>query len=486
LRRGPRAPWAGRVREALRRLVRRDLSEGELMRAAQRFGRGEAGALARWELARRAKAAGRVKEARERLQDFIKDFPQHERAWQARAALRELKEELVADPRKIGVLLPLSGPGAEAGKRLRQGIELALRAAAGIVERLGLRLVVRDTQGAPGKPGRAAEAAEGLAGRGKVIALLGPFFSSPTRAATAVADRHRVPLLTPFAIDGDIPQTSPWAFRNSLTNRQQAAAVAGYATERLGLRRFAILYPNERQGVELRDHFRQRVEAGGGRVLAQAAYPVGASDFGRQIRQLGGMDDDEVKRKKERLPPPAPGEPPARIPQIPYEAVFIPGDSEPAALIAPQLLFYNITGVRLLGARGWNSAKVVQYGEKYVEGAIFVDGFFAQSPLPRVRRFVEEFGRAFGSKPDIISALAYDSLGMLLQVLSRGARTRSEVRDGLLRLQNFPGVTGRTSMGADGDAQKELFILTVQKGRIVQLDTEAPVSALRVRGSGPS
>ncbi|MFQ5896303.1 MAG: tol-pal system YbgF family protein, partial [Nitrospinota bacterium] len=80
LRRWPRAPWAGRVREALRRLVRRDLSEGELIRVAERFGRGEAAALARWELARRAKAAGRVKEAREQLENFIKDFPQHERA----------------------------------------------------------------------------------------------------------------------------------------------------------------------------------------------------------------------------------------------------------------------------------------------------------------------------------------------------------------------------------------------------------------------
>ena len=53
------------------------------------------------------------------------------------------------------------------------------------------------------------------------------------------------------------------------------------------------------------------------------------------------------------------------------------GRGHKAVLIAPQVPFYNMRGIKLLGGRGWNNQNLIKYGEKYVEGAYFVDGFFA-------------------------------------------------------------------------------------------------------------
>ena len=72
-------------------------------------------------------------------------------------------------------------------------------------------------------------------------------------------------MLTPFALRMRMNPDFPWVFRNSLTTRLQARGVAAYAIGQMGLRRFAVLYPAERDGIELTDAFTQAVENLGAR-----------------------------------------------------------------------------------------------------------------------------------------------------------------------------------------------------------------------------
>ncbi|GIX47698.1 MAG: hypothetical protein KatS3mg131_1909 [Candidatus Tectimicrobiota bacterium] len=125
--------------------------------------------------------------------------------------------------------------------------------------------------------------------------------------------------------------------------------------------------------------------------------------------------------------------------------------------------------MRLLGADGWNDPGLVQVGEAFVEGAIFVDGFFAASPSPLVRDFVAAFQARYHEPPDLLAAQAYDTLRLCVQALKSGARSRAQLRDALLQIRDFPGVSGHTTIDPQGDAIKELYVLTVQQGTLVQL-----------------
>ena len=120
----------------------------------------------------------------------------------------------------------------------------------------------------------------------------------------------------------------------------------------------------------------------------------------------------------------------------------------------------------VLGGRGWNSEKLIKYGEKYVEGAYFVDGFFADSEEPRVVQFVKEFSRLFGRKPDIFAALGYDAATMVFTGLAQGANNRESMQTYLSRLSGFEGIMGLTDMGPDGDTKRQLFVLSVKRKRI--------------------
>ena len=54
--------------------------------------------------------------------------------------------------------------------------------------------------------------------------------------------------------------------------------------------------------------------------------------------------------------------------------------------------------------------------------------------------------------------------------LARGKQSRGAVRDGVLAVRGFPGVSGVLSMQDDGNARKRPFLLGVENGQLVQVN----------------
>ena len=372
---------------------------------------------------------------------------------------------------RVGIMLPLSGPAGAAGGRVYQGVQLALRRSLAKYPGLRIQLAVRDTKSAAQSAGDAAEVAAELITQEKALALIGPLLTEAAESAAEAANRLKTPMLTPFALRMRMNPDFTWVFRNALTNRLQAQGVAAYAIQHLGMRRFAVLYPVDRDGIELTDAFTQAVENLGGEIVKFISFPENATDFRAQMRELGGMDDHQLNRLKlsiglKKSDP--------YQPSLNFEALFAPVHHEVAILIAPQVLFYNMREVRLLGGSGWNNPRLLEHGERYVEGAVFVDGFFAGSAEPKVARFVSEFKNIFGKTPDIFSALGYDAAQIIFSAIAQGAKTREDVRRYLAALRGFEGVMGLTDMGPDNDAQRQLFVLSVQKKKIRHLQMVTP------------
>jgi ABC-type branched-subunit amino acid transport system substrate-binding protein len=150
-----------------------------------------------------------------------------------------------------------------------------------------------------------------------------------------------------------------------------------------------------------------------------------------------------------------------------FEALYIPGHSPEIPLLAAQLRFYDLKP-QLLGGNLWDRESVLRDGGAAVEGAVFVTGFWADSPQPHVKGFVADFGTRFGRKPDYLAAQAYDAARLVLGSFAT-ARNRSEVREHLANVRGFRGVSGETSFDGTGNADKKVPILQVENGRLKQL-----------------
>lgn len=151
--------------------------------------------------------------------------------------------------------------------------------------------------------------------------------------------------------------------------------------------------------------------------------------------------------------------------------VFIPDYFDTVGLLIPQIAFYEVEGVRLLGTSGWNSPQLVEIAGKQAEGAVFVDAFYADPDSPKVQSLSKSFVEKYGEPPGDLEIEAYDSFTLLVSVIAGlKSPSREGVREALLAVRDFPGVAGPLTILANGETQKTLHILTVRRARITRLN----------------
>jgi ABC-type branched-subunit amino acid transport system substrate-binding protein len=366
--------------------------------------------------------------------------------------------------RAIGVLLPLSGRYAAFGQRVQRGMELALEEFRPYIP---VRFIFRDTAG---DETIAAQQVAELAISDRVMGIAGPLVGNAAQGAARRANQERTPLLTMSQREG-LAASSLYVFRNSLTPQLQVRALIDYAMEERGFSQFGIMNPQTRQGEFFAELFREEIMRRGGEIIAEESYLTNQTDFRYQVRLLQGLDPNAADEEPQ---PKDPDDPDAVVEEEeppPFEALFVPDYADRISLIAPQLAFYGLEDVQLLGPNGWNDVELPRLTRQFVEGAVFTDGFFRHSTYPFVQEFVERYFNQYGEEPTILEAQGYDIAGILLSLLNDSQiRSREDLRRALAELQNYPGVTGATRFDSLGEAEKILFLLQVQNGTIVQIN----------------
>lgn len=424
------------------------------------------------------------------LDQFITKYPEHENRILAQSLIDEIKKNAFFQRFTIGCLLPLSGPYQAFGMRALKGIELAQAQFSSQIGNPPLNIIIKDTGADPDKTITALEELYSE----QVAAIIGPIVTS--EIAARKAQEMGIPIITLTQKD-NIPEIGDKVFRNFLTPKMQVQALTSFAVESLGLFRFAILYPEETYGLTFMNLFWDQLLEAGGQVVAVESYKPDQTDFSESIKKLVGLyykipedlmpeeaqdlSTDEEPQANEDLEEAA-EETPKRFdrgqdeeekPQaiVDFDAIFIPDSPGKAGQIAPQLAYYDIKDIYILGTNLWHSESLIKIASQYVQGAIMPDGFFAGSPSPQVQKFVQAFEETYQETPDFIEAIVYDSAMILFNVVGREQiRYRSEIRDELLNLKNYQGVTGLTSFDENGDAQKKLYLLRVKGKKFVELD----------------
>jgi ABC-type branched-subunit amino acid transport system substrate-binding protein len=381
----------------------------------------------------------------------------------------------LAAVRPLGVALPLSGPWAQYGRATLRGFTLGL----GVFEDAPApyRVVVRDTRG---EPAGAERAVRELAAAG-VVTIVGPLRSAEAIAAAPAAQELGVPLLT-LAPRDDLPFLGGWVFRFGLSPGDQSRALVEHAIASGG-RRFAILYPHDERGTMFKNVFWDEVERRGAEVVAVEGYAPGAVDLQVPIKKLVGLHylterERQLIAEREKVERRAAsrGQPAARTeheglpPYVDFDALFLPDEARTAGLVLPQLRYWDVRDVTLLGSSDWNDPALVRIAGNEARGAVFADSFFAGSSRPEVQEFVAGFHAAYGDAPDRIAAEAYDVARVLRGILDGDRRGgRQALQRELLSLRDHAGVSGVTSLDEAGGTRKALALLTVRDGHIVEL-----------------
>lgn len=366
---------------------------------------------------------------------------------EAEALLVSVRAKLGRAPLVVGVLLPLSGEYEVYGKAMRAGIEMAAAENNQTRPDEPATLVFEDTGAAEDG---AVEGARRLIYTARAVALIGPALTNDVRAVAELCHANQVPALSPAATDGDLSRLNDYIYVNGLTCETETANIAAYAVGNLGLKRFAVLYPANPYGADLRDAFTEAVRGAGGNVVGTVEYPLIDPNLQPSKREINYSPYTK------------------KIKWLRADAVYLPGHYDEVVRLLPQLTFSDVSAY-ILGANGWNENRVIQMAGKYAEGAYFTAGFYADSPDAAVRAFVSSYRRSTAEFPNYLAAAAYDAAKIIFSVIYPPAEAGAEIKKRLDAVANFPGITGVTTLrGADGTLEKKVVILTVREGEVVE------------------
>jgi len=459
------------TREQVREFIAEKLDRKALIRVRNAYPRSYPGDLASIRLIDYYTARGEDHLAEQETQHFLTAFPAHPHGPKASESLALLKTKLKANQYFIAAVLPLSGRLASFANDVLEGIQLAVERAREQAGTPSIGLIVKDHDA--DRQGFLDDLSA-LLNDDRPLVVIGPMLSKNLPVMAEMAQKTRVPLITPAATLPNVRRLGNYLFSTSLTYTLQAERIAAYATNEQGYRRFCILHPDTVYGRELARLFAQEVRRHDGEVIAIESFKEGETDFGPQIMRLKAEDLKQYGLAVPVDPSRPAGKPfnrnEKRVLYTPgFDAMFIPSRSMEIGLIAAQLAFHDVR-VPLLGTNGWNSQDFARTADRTVDGATFVDGFFVDSPNPAVQDFVQRYHKRFQTTPSLFTMQGYDAARVVIEGIRRGATSGEAIQEFLMTQRDLPTLAGPAGFGPDGTLHRPLFLLQVKQGKFVQLD----------------
>jgi branched-chain amino acid transport system substrate-binding protein len=346
------------------------------------------------------------------------------------------------EPARVGAIVSRSGAAAAYGAQVGRGFDLAVDGlnAEGGVRGRPLALVYRDDATSPDV---GLEALRDLVEREHVRIVLGAVSSSVTLKLAPYCERRQVLLLSPSASAPQLTSAGEFVFRTYPSDVFEAASMADFARD-LGLDRVAVLAVDNDDGASLASVFAERFRASGGGVVAVLTFPEGDA---AAIR-------DAVEALS-RLNP---------------RGVYISSLTSDLATVLT-LLRAGKTHPIVLGT-STVTQDLVRLAGPAADSLVFpMPSFDPDADDPTVQAFAAAYKARYGIPPDVYAAYAYDAVRVLASAVERaGSWEAVDVRDALLSIDHYEGVTGHLAFDRNGDVVQYPRLYVVRGGRFVPYD----------------
>jgi branched-chain amino acid transport system substrate-binding protein len=193
-----------------------------------------------------------------------------------------------AAPFKIGLLTVKTGPLAQGGIQMEQGVSVFLKDKANTLAGRKIEFIPADTGGSPAG---ARTKAQELIERDKVNIIIGPLAAFELLAITDYVRDSATPLISMAAAE-DVTQrrANPFLIRTSASSAQCCHVLGDYAAKELKYKRAAAIAEDTAFGYEQMAGFLRVFEADGGKVVKKLWPPLVTPDYTPYIAQIANVD----------------------------------------------------------------------------------------------------------------------------------------------------------------------------------------------------
>ncbi len=345
--------------------------------------------------------------------------------------------EKVGETLKIGVVCPISGQGAAAGKYIVNGVKLIenqLTAEGGLLvgdTRYPIEFIYEDNEA---KEEATTNVFQKLINQDNVIAIVGPDMSKCILAAGPIAQNAGCVAIGTFTTNEAVTQVGDYLFRACFIDSFQGQVAATYAWDE-GYKTAAVIYNNaDAYSKGLYESFVACYEGLGGSIVETQAYSGSdVKDYNVQLTKIAAANP---------------------------EVLFIPNMFTEIPLQVQQARSVGLT-CPIVGGDSMDTPDVPNLaGHENIKGTAYVSAFSADNPDPVAQEFVKAFQDAYGMAPNSNADLAYEATLMVLEGI-RTAKTidRAGVRDAIAVIKDLQVPSGLLTVGEDRNPIKGAAVL---------------------------
>jgi len=197
-----------------------------------------------------------------------------------------------ADPVKVGLVLPMTGPFAAYGKQIEHGVRLYLAKNGDTVAGRKIELIIKDD--APGTAGDVSKRlAQELVVKDNVDILAGFGLTPSAFAVAPVATEAKKPMVVMNAATSAVTTKSNYLVRASMTLPQITAPIASWAAKN-GIKKVFTVVSDYGPGHDAEGQFKKTFTAAGGEIAGEVRVPVRNPDFAPYLQKVKDTKPDAV------------------------------------------------------------------------------------------------------------------------------------------------------------------------------------------------
>jgi branched-chain amino acid transport system substrate-binding protein len=343
---------------------------------------------------------------------------------------------------KIGAAQALSGPFAEQGQSIRNGIDLAVKdinqskfLGEGVLE-----VIWEDTAG---NKEQAAQAFTKLINEDQVVAILGPTLSKSAFAADPIAQAAGVPIIGSSNTAEGVTDIGNYIFRTNLPENVIIANTINRLKDDLQLQRVSMIYNRSNTFTQSSQAaFAQALSEAEIEIISTIAFTSGDSDFSARLAEIKGLGPD---------------------------AIILNTLADEAATIMLQARQVGIPeNVRFIGSNSINSPGFLALGGDIINGVIFGAAWNVGDISGANRKFVADYTAEYGHPPDQFAAQSYTAVKVLAAALrSADSLDRAAIRDALDTVEFVESPLGLFTFDDERNASHPTVVQVVENGRFV-------------------
>lgn len=337
---------------------------------------------------------------------------------------------------KIGVVSFLTGSGSAYGEAITNGLKMAQEEINEANKgKLKVELVIEDSAG---KKDQSISAVNKLINNDNVVGIIGPTLSGEMFAAGPVANQNGVPIMGTSTTAEGITDLGEYVFRNALPESIAIPEAIKTAVEKHSVKKVALMYSSNNDfavsGYKTMD---QAAKDMGLEIVDTQTFADGDTDYSAQLTAIAAKKPD---------------------------AILVSALYKEAGLVLAKAREMGID-VPFVGGNGFNSPQLVKQA-----GAAADKSYVATPWYPagseKVDAFVKKYTEKYGKGPDQFAAQAYDALYIMSAALLNAgvADDRDALKDALVGLEDFEGVTGKFQFNENRDPVMEVKVLHIEGG----------------------